>query len=100
MVPTAPYVGGSGVCFLALAPSCHPSPLPRHTGRDTPDAGPARAHNGGTAYWMDDGADTGPMEMRDWCLDAFHLADRVPVQCADPGAADLSYFVFDHDRPS
>lgn len=56
--------------------------------------------SGGTAYWMDDGADTGPMEMRDWCLDAFHLADRVPVQCADPGAADLSYFVFDHDRPS
>ena len=22
---------------------------------------------GGTAYWMDDGADTGPIEAQDWC---------------------------------
>lgn len=47
----------------------HPSLLPRHRGRDAvrwtitmrdPIAG-------GTVYWMDDGADTGPIEAQDWC---------------------------------
>jgi methionyl-tRNA formyltransferase len=46
----------------------HPSLLPRHRGRDAvrwtlhmrdPVAG-------GTAYWMDDGADTGPIAAQDW----------------------------------
>jgi hypothetical protein len=23
---------------------------------------------GGTAYWMDDGTDTGPIEVQDWCF--------------------------------
>jgi methionyl-tRNA formyltransferase len=47
----------------------HPSLLPRHCGRDAvrwtihmrdPIAG-------GTAYWLDDGADTGPIAAQDWC---------------------------------
>lgn len=47
----------------------HPSLLPRHRGRDAirwaihmgdPVAG-------GTLYWMDDGADTGPIALQDWC---------------------------------
>jgi methionyl-tRNA formyltransferase len=47
----------------------HPSLLPRHRGRDavrwTLHMGDAIA--GGTAYWMDDGADTGPIAAQDWC---------------------------------
>lgn len=48
----------------------HPSLLPRHRGRDAvrwtvhmrdPIAG-------GTAYWMDDGADTGPIAAQEWCF--------------------------------
>lgn len=47
----------------------HPSLLPRHRGRDAvrwtlhmrdPVAG-------GTAYWMDNGADTGPIAAQHWC---------------------------------
>jgi methionyl-tRNA formyltransferase len=47
----------------------HPSLLPRHRGRDAvrwtihmrdPIAG-------GTVYWLDDGADTGPIASQDWC---------------------------------
>ncbi|MDR1890102.1 MAG: hypothetical protein LBQ81_12115 [Zoogloeaceae bacterium] len=47
----------------------HPSLLPRHRGRDAvrwtlhmrdPIAG-------GTAYWMDNGADTGPIAAQHWC---------------------------------
>lgn len=47
----------------------HPSLLPRHRGRDAvrwtihmrdPIAG-------GSVYWMDDGADTGPIAAQDWC---------------------------------
>lgn len=47
----------------------HPSLLPRHRGRDAvrwtlhmrePIAG-------GTLYWMDDGADTGPIALQAWC---------------------------------
>jgi methionyl-tRNA formyltransferase len=47
----------------------HPSLLPRHRGRDavrwTIHMGDPIA--GGTAYWMDDGADTGPVAAQDWC---------------------------------
>jgi len=47
----------------------HPSLLPRHRGRDavrwTLHMGDRIA--GGTAYWMDDGVDTGPIAAQDWC---------------------------------
>lgn len=47
----------------------HPSLLPRHRGRD---AVRWAVHmrdtiTGGTAYWLDDGADTGPIAAQDWC---------------------------------
>lgn len=48
----------------------HPSLLPRHRGRDavrwTVHMGDPIA--GGTVYWMDDGADTGPIAAQDWCF--------------------------------
>lgn len=47
----------------------HPSLLPRHRGRDavrwTIHMGDPVA--GGTLYWMDDGADTGPVARQEWC---------------------------------
>lgn len=47
----------------------HPSLLPRHRGRDairwTIHMGDKIA--GGTVYWMDKGADTGPIAAQDWC---------------------------------
>lgn len=47
----------------------HPSLLPRHRGRDavrwTIHMGDAIA--GGSVYWMDDGADTGPIAAQNWC---------------------------------
>ncbi|MBX3589096.1 MAG: methionyl-tRNA formyltransferase [Ramlibacter sp.] len=47
----------------------HPSLLPRHRGRD---AIVWALHmgdqvTGGTAYWLDDGADTGPIAAQGWC---------------------------------
>lgn len=47
----------------------HPSLLPRHRGRD---AIRWAFHmrdvvTGGTVYWLDDGADTGPIAAQDWC---------------------------------
>lgn len=47
----------------------HPSLLPRHRGRD---AVVWTIHMrdqiaGGTAYWLDDGADTGDIAAQDWC---------------------------------
>ncbi len=47
----------------------HPSLLPRHRGRD---AIYWAIHmrdqiTGGTAYWLDDGADTGDIAAQDWC---------------------------------
>ena len=47
----------------------HPSLLPRHRGRD---AIVWTLHMrdlvaGGTAYWLDDGADTGDIAAQDWC---------------------------------
>lgn len=47
----------------------HPSLLPRHRGRDAVQWTIAMRDPvaGGTVYWMDDGADTGPIEAQDWC---------------------------------
>lgn len=47
----------------------HPSLLPRHRGRDAIRWTLAMHEPiaGGTVYWMDDGADTGPIEAQDWC---------------------------------
>lgn len=47
----------------------HPSLLPLHRGRDA-IRWTVTMHEpiaGGTVYWMDDGADTGPVEAQDWC---------------------------------
>lgn len=47
----------------------HPSLLPRHRGRDAIEW-TIRMHEpvaGGTVYWMDEGADTGPIAAQDWC---------------------------------
>lgn len=47
----------------------HPSLLPRHRGRDSIAWTIAFGDpvTGGTTYWMDDGADTGPIEEQRWC---------------------------------
>lgn len=85
-----PVVGMSAVpaCDMAVAACCqkyipadvrarcglgvlayHPSLLPRHRGRDAVRWTIAMREPvaGGSAYWMDDGADTGPIEAQDWC---------------------------------
>lgn len=48
----------------------HPSLLPRHRGRDAVRWAVHMREpvTGGTVYWMDDGADTGPIALQDWCL--------------------------------
>lgn len=48
----------------------HPSLLPRHRGRDAVrwTIHMRDAIAGGTVYWMDDGADTGPIAAQDWCF--------------------------------
>lgn len=47
----------------------HPSLLPRHRGRDAIRWALHMGDpiTGGTVYWMDDGADTGPIAAQDWC---------------------------------
>lgn len=47
----------------------HPSLLPRHRGRDAIRWAIHMREllTGGTVYWMDDGADTGPVAAQDWC---------------------------------
>lgn len=47
----------------------HPSLLPRHRGRDAIRWAihMGDAVTGGSCYWMDDGADTGPIAAQDWC---------------------------------
>jgi methionyl-tRNA formyltransferase len=47
----------------------HPSLLPRHRGRDAVHWAIYMREpvTGGTAYWLDDGADTGPVLAQDWC---------------------------------
>lgn len=85
-----PVVGLSAVpaCDIAVAAYCqryipagararcglgvlayHPSLLPLHRGRDAVRWAIAMREpvTGGTAYWMDDGTDTGPIEAQDWC---------------------------------
>lgn len=85
-----PVVGMGNIppCHMAVAAHCqqyippdirarcglgilayHPSLLPRHRGRDAVHWTLAMRDSiaGGTAYWMDDRADTGPIEAQDWC---------------------------------
>lgn len=47
----------------------HPSLLPRHRGRDAVRWAVHMGDpiTGGTAYWLDDGADTGPIAAQEWC---------------------------------
>lgn len=47
----------------------HPSLLPRHRGRDAVRWAVHMGDpvTGGTVYWLDDGADTGPIAAQDWC---------------------------------
>ena len=47
----------------------HPSLLPRHRGRDAIHWAVHMRDlvTGGTAYWLDDGADTGDIAAQDWC---------------------------------
>lgn len=47
----------------------HPSLLPRHRGRDAVHWAIHMRDpiTGGTAYWLDDGADTGDIAAQDWC---------------------------------
>ena len=47
----------------------HPSLLPRHRGRDAVRWALHMGDHitGGTAYWLDDGADTGPIAAQAWC---------------------------------
>lgn len=47
----------------------HPSLLPRHRGRDAVRWAVHMGEpvTGGTVYWMDDGADSGPIAVQDWC---------------------------------
>lgn len=61
-----PWVRGR--CRLGVL-AYHPSLLPRHRGRDAVRWTVAMrdAIAGGSVYWMDDGADTGPIEAQDWC---------------------------------
>ena len=55
-------------CSLGVL-AYHPSLLPRHRGRDAVRWTIAMREPvaGGSVYWMDDGADTGPIEAQDWC---------------------------------
>ena len=55
-------------CSLGVL-AYHPSLLPRHRGRDAVRWTIAMRDPvaGGTVYWMDEGADTGPIEAQDWC---------------------------------
>lgn len=55
-------------CSLGVL-AYHPSLLPRHRGRDAVRWTVAMRDTvaGGTVYWMDDGADTGPIEDQSWC---------------------------------
>ncbi|MBX9935342.1 MAG: methionyl-tRNA formyltransferase [Burkholderiaceae bacterium] len=47
----------------------HPSLLPRHRGRDAIHWAIHMREQitGGSVYWLDDGADTGPVAAQDWC---------------------------------
>lgn len=58
----------------------HPSLLPRHRGRDAVRWTIAMREPvaGGSVYWMDDGADTGPIEAQGWC---HVLPGKMPRPC-------------------
>lgn len=71
-------VGAATHCFIEAqarnsarlgAIGYHPSLLPRHRGRDAIKWALKMEEKitGGTVYWMDDGADTGPIAAQDWC---------------------------------
>ncbi|PHS66380.1 MAG: methionyl-tRNA formyltransferase [Thalassobium sp.] len=71
-------VGAATHCFIDAqarnsarlgAIGYHPSLLPRHRGRDAIKWALKMEEKitGGTVYWMDDGADTGPIAAQDWC---------------------------------
>ena len=64
-------------CSLGIL-AYHPSLLPRHRGRDAIRWTLAMHEPvaGGTAYWMDDGADTGPIEAQDWSCPAWRNGRR------------------------
>lgn len=87
-VPVVETIAALPTCDLAVAAHCqqfipaeirarcgfgvlayHPSLLPRHRGRDAVHWTLAMRDPiaGGTVYWMDEGADTGPIEAQDWC---------------------------------
>ncbi len=66
----------------------HPSLLPRHRGRDAVRWALHMGDQvtGGSVYWMDDGADTGPIARQDWCwvrpgdtADAIWRRDLAPM---------------------
>lgn len=64
------YIGADARAKTRLgALGYHPSLLPRHRGRDAVRWAihMGDAVTGGTAYWMDDGADTGQIAAQDWC---------------------------------
>lgn len=83
----------------------HPSLLPRHRGRDAIRWALHMGDRvtGGTAYWLDDGADTGDIAAQDWCWvrpgdtpDALWRRDLAPMglrllanvlSCLDYGVA-------------
>ena len=64
------YIDGAARAKTRLgAIGYHPSLLPRHRGRDAIRWAIHMGDKttGGTVYWMDDGADTGPIARQDWC---------------------------------
>lgn len=64
------FIGGVARAQARLgALGYHPSLLPRHRGKDAIHWALHMREpvTGGTLYWMDDGADTGPIVAQDWC---------------------------------
>lgn len=64
------FIDGSARTKAAMgALGYHPSLLPRHRGRDAIRwvLHMREPVTGGSLYWMDDGADTGPVVAQDWC---------------------------------
>lgn len=64
------YIGADARAKTRLgAIGYHPSLLPRHRGRDAVRWAVHMREpiTGGTVYWMDDGADSGPVAAQAWC---------------------------------
>lgn len=77
----------------------HPSLLPRHRGKDaiTWALKMREPISGGSLYWMDDGADTGPIVAQDWC----HIwPDDTPTSLwrRDLGPMGIRLFVWALER--